>query len=276
VANNINLVVQMQAAQALAALQKMGNQLDALTAAEKRAAAGTNGHESAMQRWMRTGTKFGNQLQWTGRQLQYNWTLPILASGTAMGAWALANEKATKRVAKVYGDLQLPQEIGTDGVQRELDALSKSFVQLSNRYGQAQSEVINIAADWAAAGASGVALAKDTEISLKAMVLGEMDATEATSALISIQAQYGLSAEGLSDTLNELNIVENQTGISMQGLIEGFERTAGVARNAGIGTGELAAMLAAMVPAAGSAANAGNGLRTIISRLLAPTNEDGD
>jgi TP901 family phage tail tape measure protein len=180
------------------------------------------------------------------------------------------------RVTKVYGDTQLVKDIGTEAIKRELKALSGAFVQLSNLYGAAQSDVINIAADWAAAGSSGVNLASSTELSLKAMVLGEMDATKATKALISIQAQYGLTTGQLSDTLAYLNMVENQTGISMQGLIEGFDRTAGVARNAQIGTRQLAAMLAALVPAAGSASNAGNGLRTIISRMLAPTKEARD
>lgn len=217
-------------------------------------------------------TKYGNQLQWTGRQLQYNFTLPIAIAGAAAAKFALDNEQAFTRVAKVYGDAGMAA--GT--MQNELNALKKAFVALSNHYGVHQKEVLNIAADWAAAGASGVALARGVEQTLRVMVLGEMDAAKATEALIAIQAQYNLSSSELIDTIAKLNIVENQTGISLQGLVEGFSRAAGVAREAGVDVDHLAAMLAALTPTAGSAAQAGNALKTILSRLESPTGEARD
>ena len=54
--------------------------LKQLQSANMGAGNGVGFHESKMQAWLRTGTKFGNQLQWTGRQLQYNWTLPLACS----------------------------------------------------------------------------------------------------------------------------------------------------------------------------------------------------
>lgn len=261
--------VYAQIRQAQAQLRQLSQSLNQVNGAQQRGTAAAQRHEAATSRALRTGTKFGNQLQWTGRQLEYNWTLPIAVAGVAATKWALESEKAMTRVRKVYGDLDMLPEV----FKNETKALEGSFKALSNFYGESRAAVIGIAADWAAAGVSGVALAKSTENTLKAMVLGEMDAVKATEALISIQSQYHLSASGLTDVLAQLNIVENQTGISMQGLIEGFTRTAGVARSAGIDTQHLAAMLAALTPAAGSAANAGNALKTIISRLLVPTNE---
>ena len=143
------------------------------------------------------------------------------------------------RVKKVYGDFDLQKALGTQGIQNELAALERSFQALSDHYGIQQAEVTKIGAAWAAAGASGIALAKGTELTLKAMVLGEMDATKATEALISIQSQWHLSTEGMNTTLAELNIIENQTATSMQDLIEAFTRASGVARNAGVTTREL-------------------------------------
>ena len=105
------------------------------------------------------------------------------------------------------------------------------------------------------------------------MVLGELKATEATQALIAIQAQYGQSTDELSQTIDTLNQVENQTGISMAGLVQGLARAAGVARSAGVDVQHLAAYMAALVPASGGAAAAGNALKTIFSRLLSPTQE---
>lgn len=213
--------------------------------------------------------KWGSQLQWAGRQLQYNFTIPILLATGAATKFALDNEAAATRLKKVYGD-------GSRGAQfyaREINSLGKAFEGLSNHFGVARSDVLNIAADWAAAGASGLALAKATKLTLETMILGELDAETATKSLIAIQAQYRLSTEGLVNTIDILNMVENQTGASMADLIDGFGRAAGVARDAGVDTRHLAAMIATLTPAAGSAAQAGNAMKTIISRLLSPTKE---
>jgi TP901 family phage tail tape measure protein len=243
----------------VAALQR---QLAAGGAAGSAFGANVFGNERRLTRW-------GNQVQWAGRQLQYNFTLPLVLAGAAATKFSLDNERALTRVSKVYGD-------GTQSAQvlnNEIKALDGAFEALSERFGVNRAETIDIAAGWAAAGASGVALARATEITLRTMVLGEMDAAKATEALISIQAQYGLSTKELSDVIAQLNIIENQTGISLSGLVEGFQRAAGVARSAGVDTRHLGAMLAALTPASGSAAQAGNALKTIISRLLAPTKE---
>lgn len=213
--------------------------------------------------------RFGARMQYLGRQLQYSFTFPIIAAGAAAMKWALDNEAAMTRVTKVYGDAAH----GADFYAKEIKSLEKNFEALSNQFGVHQAEVINIAADWAAAGASGIALAKATELTLKTMVLGEMEAKEATKSLIAIQAQYGLSTEQLTEAIAVLNMVENQTGASLHDLIDGFSRAAGVARSAGVDVRHLAAMMAALVPATGSAAQAGNALKTIFSRLLSPTKE---
>jgi TP901 family phage tail tape measure protein len=237
--------------------------------------------------------KFGSRLQWVGRQLQYNFTLPILLAGGAAVKFAMDQEKAFTHVSKVYGSISDAQkffmkqshgalsatEAHTKAMQaqrNELAALDNAFTAISNQYGVQKKDVDEVAGAWAAAGASGIRLAKSVNLTMQAMIIGDMDAATATQSLISIQAQYNLNSKQLASTLAMLNNVENQTGISMSGLIDGFTRAAGVARAAGVSTKELAAELAALVPATGSAANAGNALKTIYSRLMAPTSDSMD
>lgn len=258
--------------------------------------------------------KFGNQLQWTGRMLQYNFTLPIALAGGAAFKFAMDQEKAFKHVEKVYGDTgaavqqfqgilrkggeearkladeyektmgkKLPsnaraaaaamQEFAEAIETDELEALDAAFTALSNHYGVQKKEVNEIAGAWAAAGASGLDLAKSVDATMKAIIIGDMEAAAATKALISIQAQYNFSSKELMATLANLNSIENQTGASMADLIVGFEKAAGVARSAGIEANQLAAYIAALVPASGTASTAGNALKTMISRLMAPTRE---
>lgn len=243
-----------------------------------------------------TWEKFGKNLQWTGRQIEYNFTLPIVAAGAAAVKMSNDNQAAFVRIQKVYGDTSMSSK----QLQSETNALRGAFLQLSNMTGISQKEILTIAGDWAAAGASGVALAKATRLSAEAMILGEMSASDTTKALIAIQAQYGLvtgevnrnvkqlqaqakafkgtsfEVKSLADVVGVLNMVENQTGVSFAGLVQGFERAAGTARTAGVDVQHLAAYIAALSPAAGSAANAGNALKTIFSRLFAPTKDAAD
>lgn len=266
----------------LAALQAQQQGLNASMAAGA-ASKGPIGTHSIMRL-----QKFGNQLQWTGRMLQYNFTIPILAAAAASTVWALQQEKEFTHVAKVYGDTQAAarqfrKEMGLGRAEAEklaesyktdeLEALDRAFTAISNHYGVQKKEVLQVAGAWAAAGVSGRDLAESVNATMKAIIIGDLEAAQATKALISIQAQYNLSAKELNGTLATLNSIENSTGASMGDLIIGFEKAAGVARTAGIETGQLAAYMAALVPATGSATTAGNALKTIISRLVAPTKE---
>lgn len=261
----MNIQIRVAANQAQAQLRALGTGV-----------RGLNGQLDENDRRARTSsrslTSWGNQVQWTGRQIQTNWTLPLLAAGAAAFQWQMDNERAFTRIAKVYGSAGM----AADTMKNELKALEGAFEALSNHYGVQQKEVLEIAGDWAAAGASGIALARGVEATLQTMILGELKASEATQALIAIQAQYGEDTKGLTKIIATLNMVENETGASMAGLIKGFQRAAGVARSAGVDYRHLAAMIAGLTPAAGSAAEAGNALKTIFSRLASPTGESAE
>jgi TP901 family phage tail tape measure protein len=285
----MNIRVQVMSAQAQAQIKALQAQVAAL----QKQAMVTGGGIGAIggAAGLAGIRKLGMQMQWAGRMLQYNFTIPLLLAGGAATKFALDQEKAMTRVAKVYGDTsaaidyyvrqgltraQARQRVlnaETGVFAQELEALEKAFIAMSNRYGVAASEVMEVAGAWAAAGASGEDLARSVDTTMRAMILGELEHAEASEALIAIQAQYNLSSKELYATLTQLNAIENQTGIQTKGLIQGFSRAAAVAREAGVDTRHLGAMLAALVPATGSASQAGNALKTIISRVLAPTRE---
>lgn len=311
----MNITINVRAAQAQQALRATTMQTQALNTAVDRgnSRAGLGGaHMSSL-------AKFGNQLQWTGRMIQYNFTLPLVLAGAAATKFALDQEKAMTHVAKVYGDttdavnsytealdaggakaqavrdryaelngesaklsknsedLRTQLEGMSNAIEtKELESLDRAFSALSNHYAVQKKEVMEVAGAWAAVGQSGVRLAKSVDATMTAMVLGDMSSTKATEGLIAVQAQYNLSSEELIDTLYKMNSIENATGISMQGLIDGFKRGAGNARSYGVTVNELGANLAALVPATGSAANAGNALKTIYSRLMSTTSAASD
>jgi TP901 family phage tail tape measure protein len=266
----LNIVVRVNAQQAQAMLKAQEAQL-------RRTAAAANGVGSAyggIGGALRAGhlEKFGKNLQWTGRQLEYSFTLPLLLAGAASTKWALENEAAATKVRKVYGDLATSEEV----VRAETDALSRSFELLSSRFGVHQQEVIEIGAAWAQAGAQGVAVANMTRATLEAMIIGEMDHAQAVESLIAVQSAYRLNSEQLHETLAELNIIENETAISFSGLIDVIRRAGGVAREFGIEARELGALGAVLVPVAGTAAQAGNGLKSMLTSIMSPTGQAAD
>lgn len=263
----VNVQVRVLAAQAQAQLAQLNQRIAQLEGSFGKAHGKAGQFGNTLNRMGLDA--FGSRVQWAGRQLEYNFTLPIVAASAAAFKLALDNEAAFTRITKVYGDAAH----GAQFYSAEIGALRTNFEVLSNAYGVNQSEVLGVAASWAAAGASGLALAKSVDLTMQTMILGEMDATEATQALIAIQAQYGFGVADLTKTIATLNMVENQTGISLMGLVQGFEKAAGMARSTGVDVRHLAAMLAALVPATGSASAAGNALKTIFSRLISPTKE---
>jgi TP901 family phage tail tape measure protein len=274
----LNITIRVESARALAEARRMQAAVRGIGDAGGQAAKGLGPLDRAFANVNKLFSassgleKFGKNLQWTGRQLEYNFTLPLALAGAAATKWALDNESAMTRVAKVYGDVtDVTHDLGA-----ELKALERSFELLSNRFGVQQKEVIDIAGAWAQAGVAGVGLAKGVEATLEAMILGEMDATKATEGLIAVQAAYRLSSQELKLELARLNSIENATSISFGGLIDVIQRAGGTARTAGIDIRHLAAMAASLVPAAGSAAQAGNSLRTMISRIMTPTQDAVD
>ncbi len=273
----MTITIQVRHAQAVAATKQVAQQMGVLQRALARVqGAMRSAMRGGMQNYFEGLAKAGNQLQWTGRQIEYRFTLPLIAAGFVASKFALENERAFTRLEKVYGQFVDQGQ----NVNKELRQLRRGYEELSNAFGVAQSEVINIGADFAQAGAEGVNNFHLTRMALEAMIIGEMEAGEAGTALISVMAQYGLQVDDgvtgtmdLREALAALNKVENTTAINFKDLLAVLERSAGSARTAGVGIRELTALSAALVPATGSAERAGNGLRTLFSRLLAPTKD---
>lgn len=272
----LNINIRVAAEQARRAVREVDAEIKKVqkTSAQGISTAGATGGMNGFMQSLNVSklNAFSKELQWTGRQLEFSFTLPLLAAGAAATKWNLENQQAMTSLRKVYGDVGEDQAM----LRRETDLLGQTFEVLSSRFGVNQSEVIKIGAAWAQAGSAGVALAKGTRTTLEMMILGGQSAEKATEGLITMQAAYRLSSDELRDTIADLNSVENATAIDMQGLIDVFQRAGGTAASAGISIEQLAAYAAAIVPAGASATQAGNGLRSMISRLMAPTNQTSE
>jgi TP901 family phage tail tape measure protein len=266
----MNVVVNVAGAKAaqaqLAALQKQTAGLNGATAAAAATNARAAGGLHAMTRGME---RYGKNMQWVGRQIEYNFTLPLAVAGGFAVKFAMDNERAFIRLQKVYEDMGHY----SGQVQAETEALGRAFRYLSDQFGVAQAEVIDAGATFAQAGAGNIAVARGVHAALELQILGNMDLADATKALISVQAQYNVSSKELTQIIADLNAVENTTTVTLEDQITAMQKSAGVAREAGVSHRELSGFIAAMVPAAGNANEAGNSLKTTITRIMAPTRQ---
>jgi len=214
-------------------------------------------------------TAMGRNMQWLGRQIEFRISLPLaILSGFAI-KFALDNERAFTRIRKVYGGAA--DAIGE--FDDDLGRLRIAFRNLSDVFGVNQHEVLEVAASWAQAGAQGVFLAEAVRLTIQTAILGEIELGEATRGLLVIQQAYQLNIEELTAAIAVLNQVENETTATLPDLIEVFQDAAGAATITGTTFQDLAALTAALIPVAGDASEVGNALKTIMFRIVAPTNQ---
>ena len=256
------------------------------TAANKAAAALNGG----LDRQRASLLNVGRQIQWTGRQLEYTFTLPALAAGTVIYEMQKATNAAATDLVKVYGDAgEAADRLSTKTIElgialknvnrgemseaeRVSYDLGRGFRVLSDHFGVAIEEVTKLGAAWAAAGAEGAELADATRLTLEAMTIGEFESQEeAFRSLIAIQQAFGLSIGETREALSLLNAVENATAIRFADLVDVIARAGSTAVAAGVSLEELAGIAAILVPGTGTGEAAGNSIKTIISRILVPT-----
>lgn len=249
------------ASAAAAAAKEQQRALAEAERAQKRMQQDLDAGQGKMLRW-------GKSIQSAGRQLTYNFTYPLVRAGRAVFGFQQDNERAMTQLQKVYGTA------GDSAKQfaKDQGPLRAIFRDLSDKFGINLAEVTNLAAEWAAAGATGVSLARSVQVTVEAMNLFDFtSADEAVNSLISIQTAFKLTAGQLQTALYTLNAVENETAVTGADLVAAFVRVGSVAQASGVSIKELAADVAALVPTTGSAETAGNGLKTMFSRLMSPT-----
>lgn len=222
---------------------------------------------SAMLRQATTSMiNFGKNTQWAGRQLMVGFTVPLTIFGAAAGKTFKEIEQAAVRFKKVYGDaFTTPDELEKN--MKAVEGLALEFT----KYGIAVKDTIGLAAEAAAAGAQNAELIAATTEATRLATLGQMENQEALSATIALQNAFKLSAKELATEVNFLNMVENQTVVTLQDLAGAIPRVAPVIVGLGGDVRDMAAMLAAMQEGGVSAAQGANALKSGLGSLINPT-----
>jgi len=214
---------------------------------------------------------FGKNVQWAGRQLMVGFTLPLTVFGTAAGKTFMELEKQVVNFRKVYGDLFT--------TPRELEENIQAVTELANeytKYGIAVKDTIGLAAEAAAAGRTNKELIDAVTQATRLSTLGQMDQAQALETTIALQSAFRLSGQDLADTINFLNMVENQTVVTLQDLAAAIPRVAPVIKGLGGDVQDMAVFLAAMQEGGVSAEQGANALKSGLASLINPTKQAKD
>jgi TP901 family phage tail tape measure protein len=211
---------------------------------------------------------WGKNTQWAGRQLTVGLTVPLAAFGKAAAdAFRMADAELV-RLTKVYGGVAATSAADLSKIRNEVTATAK---ELSKTYGVSFKDTITLAADIAATGKQGNELLSSVKETSRLAVLGEVDRQDAMKATLAIQTTFKQNTDQLSESINFLNSVENQTSTSLADLIEAIPKAGPVIQGMGGSVKDLALYLTAMKEGGVNAAEGANALKSALASLINPT-----
>lgn len=212
---------------------------------------------------------FGKNTQWMGRQLTVGLSMPLAMFGATASQTFLKVDQELTKLAKVYGTgLATPSKAALASIRSEVLALGND---LAKTMGVAVQDTASMAAGLAATGQTGAGLLSSTREAIRLATLGELDHQQAMQATISLQNVYKLNTQGLSQAVDFLNAVENQTSTSLQDLVDAIPRVGPVVAQLGGSFKDTAAMMVAMKEAGVPAAQAANAIKSAMASLVNPT-----
>ena len=211
---------------------------------------------------------WGKNTQWAGRQLMVGFTLPLALFTAAVSKQFRDLDKELTRFQKVYGqDLGNSVKNSTMAMRAQVEQLA---FDIGKNYGIAAKDTAALAADIAATGAEGEKLLKSVQETTRLSVLGEVDRQEAMKATLALQSAFKMNTDELTESINFLNAVENQTSATLQDFSTAIPKVGPVVQSLGGDIEDLAMMLVAMREGGVPAAEAANAIKSGLASMINP------
>ena len=241
------------------------------------AAKYANNQFKIMHETIRQGSEaminLGKNTQWAGRQMMVGMTIPIgIMAGAATAAF-IQMDKDLVRIQKVYGSgLNFGDKFKEQSaiIRQESMALA---AELARNLGQSSKETLGLTADIAATGKEGQELADSVRQTSRLAVLGEIDRQQAMKTTLVLQSAFKQNTQELTQSIDFMNAVENQTSLTLQDLTEAMPRAGATIKNLGGGVKELSLFMTAMKEGGVSAGEGANALKSGLASIIAPTQD---
>ena len=213
---------------------------------------------------------WGKNTQWAGRQLTVGLTVPLTMFGAAAGKAFREADSELVRLTKVYGGLAATSASDLKAIRDEVVETAKT---LSKTMGASFKDTIALGADIAATGQTGNELLGSIAETTRLAILGEVDRQDAMKATLSIQTAFKQNTQQLTESINFLNAVENQTSTTLNDLVEAIPKAGPVIQQLGGDVKDLALYLTAMREGGVSASEGANALKSGLASLINPTKQ---
>lgn len=213
---------------------------------------------------------WGKNTQWAGRQLTVGLTVPLTMFGSAAGKAFREADAELVRLTKVYGGLAATSSSDLKAIREEVIQTAKT---LSKTMGASFKDTIALGADIAATGQTGNELLGSIAETTRLAILGEVDRQDAMKATLSIQTAFKQNTQQLTESINFLNAVENQTSTTLNDLVEAIPKAGPVIQQLGGNVKDLALYLTAMREGGVSASEGANALKSGLASLINPTKQ---
>lgn len=212
--------------------------------------------------------KWGKNMQWAGRQLMVGFTLPLVLFGRAASK---AAEQYDKEMTKIVKVTEFTAEEGTklfdlqvESVERQTEAI----VELGATMGFAAQETASAVAEFAQMGYIGNQLDVLADATLRfSRISGTELSTSIDLTRLTAQA-FNTELQDLNGTFAKLNLIENNTALSMEELADSLPVVAGVAANLGLEVEKTAGLMAIMKENGIAAREGATALRTGLVRIV--------
>lgn len=212
--------------------------------------------------------KSGKNIQWAGRQVMVGLTIPIAMLGTAISRVGEEYNREMTRVVKVTNFVAEQGSEIFDVMVKDVEAQTMRIAELGASLGFVASESARVAAEFAQMGYQGAALDRLADAAMRLSRVSGTDLDDSiTLTRLSAQA-FGVELGDLTETFARLNMVENNTALSLRDMARSIPVVAGVAAGLNINIQETAALLAMMRENGIEANEAATALRTGLIRIV--------
>jgi TP901 family phage tail tape measure protein len=219
---------------------------------------------------MQTAAK---KMQWTGRTMFSNITMPVVASLALISAEFIRFEKQVFMLEKVLefkGSVESFQQLRV-----EVKGLAKDM-------GMSIGSTAGLYKDIAALGVAQESIGGWARSISEIAALGEIDIGVATEFFRTTNALFvdqklptGVRLEETTKIMHQFNAIADETALQLKDLADAFPEVAPVMEQMGLGADQVAASLAGMYRRGIPASEAAHALKFGMQRLLAPTKVAG-
>ena len=201
-------------------------------------------------------SKFGKQLQRTGRNLTRNLTVPLSLAGGASIKMSLDFQKSMTRIQTLVGKST-----------EEIEVMSEKVLELSGETAKSPVELADGLYFLESAGLRGANALSTLEAVAKGSASGLGDMESLSVVVASAQNAFGKETISASEALDKFGVMVRTGMFDSQELSQVLGRQLGLASSLGVSFDEVGALISTFTQTTGDATSATNGLSAILMTL---------